>query len=125
MKVILFGAGYRLGYFLKNDERAKKIEIMAITDNSQMKWGNIVSGYRIVSPNIVNEIEFDKIIITLDNKELCNEIRKQLNRDYGIEDQKVIRFEDLVMPEQINIGDMEFDCDYSQCYDINEIGVSQ
>lgn len=121
MKVILFGAGNKLECFLKSDKRAKKIEIAAIMDNDKMKWGKSVEGYTILSPLILKEIEFDKIVITLIDNEICNEICKQLNEEYGIEKQKIIRLENLVMPAEINVGDMEFNCDYDQCYDKSEI----
>lgn len=85
-KVILFGAaggGARLF-----DRIYKKYEIVAFVDNDKKKWGEMLKGIRIESPQkAIKELVFDYVIIT--SAPGLDSIKKQCI-DMGIPEEKII-----------------------------------
>lgn len=64
-KAVIFGAGSKTR--LSIDEIKQKYEIVGLVDNDQSLWGNLIEDYKISSPEIINEMEFDVVV-------LCNMI---------------------------------------------------
>lgn len=83
-KIIIFGAGARLKYVL--DDLKDDVKILAIADNDSTKWGKLIDGIKIISPEEILEYDFDKIYIS---PVIHNQIRKQLFT-LGILDSKII-----------------------------------
>jgi O-methyltransferase len=94
MKVIVFGAGAYGRQYIENCPKDE--EIVAVCDNN---WGNPIRGnalfgHRIVSPDEIPKMDFDRIVIALDHKSptgLDNvfSMHHQLNA-LGIDDSKVL-----------------------------------
>ena len=83
-KIILFGAGNRLGEIL--DDIAADVEVLAVADNDCLKWGEKKFGIEVISPDRIKEYAFEYIFIIPYS---FNTIRKQL-REIGIANEKII-----------------------------------
>ena len=75
MRVIVFGAGARTGQIF--EDLKSDIEIIAIVDNDKKKWGSVIGGVLIHSPEYVKEAEYDYIFIVPVN---YYEIQRQLEK---------------------------------------------
>lgn len=63
MKIVLFGAGMLAKYYLSEALSSTVDNIVCFLDNDSAKWGTRFWGLDVYSPNIINQIEFDKIVI--------------------------------------------------------------
>lgn len=119
MKVLLFGAGENAKKFLSCNPVTKKIEIVGIIDNNEMSWGKTIGEkYIIAAPKEIETCNWDKIIVTPNN---CNEIINQLENEYGVDKEKILKIGDLIVPSESNLGSISLCCDYDQCYEINKL----
>jgi hypothetical protein len=83
MKVVVFGAGAQGRYCIENcpvDE-----EIVAVCDNNEKLWGDAVFGHKVISPEAIQTMEFDRVLIAIDEHspkgvEYIAQIREQLLR---------------------------------------------
>lgn len=97
-KVVIWGAG-RL---LVNSKRyINWDEILCIVDNNSQKYGEIIEGRVIVSPNDLFEVKFDKVIVFVSG--FYDEICLRLTKELGVEPEKVLYW-----------------CDYLKHYSIQE-----
>lgn len=64
-------------------------EIIAIIDNNARLWGTHFDGKIIMSPKHINNIDWDRVIIT---SKYVNEIRQQLIDDLNIRADKILTF---------------------------------
>ena len=117
MKVLIFGAGQNAEKFLKTPV-AKKVEIVGIVDNNEKLWGGLRGKYIIASPKLLKSIEWDRIVVTPNE---CKEIIVQLEKEYEVEKDRIIRISDLIVPSESNLGSVSLSCNYEQCYEINEL----
>lgn len=82
-KVIIWGAESNTASFLNAKVfYADMLEIVAVTDGDEKKWGTTIAGHVIVSPQQAYEMEFDKIVITSDT--CYEEIEKRITNDTGV-----------------------------------------
>lgn len=65
-RVIVFGAGAFGREYLATADN--KTQVVAVMDNDEKKQGTFFQGHKICSPSEVLNIEYDKIIITIDIK---------------------------------------------------------
>lgn len=120
MRGLIFGAGEATKVFLRKCPASRKIEIVGIVDNDSSKWGSkFEQEYTIESPQIIKSRNWDRIIVT--PYATNNEIKEQLEKEYGIEKEKLIRPEDLVVPAEANLGTVRLKCDYDKCYEAHEL----
>lgn len=117
MKIVLFGAGKKLNRFIKESPVAGYITITGILDNDEDKWGSQIGKYTVDPPEILTNLDYDKIVITA----YYEEIRKQLLCQYKLEEERIIRLEWLIVPALFNVGDITFDCDYDCCYSVTDL----
>ncbi len=119
MRALLFGAGEGTRQFLRACPAARRIEIVGIVDNDRAKWGSVLGGdYTVESPERIRQTDWDRIIVT---PYLHHEIMEQLQKEYGIERDQMLKPGDLIVPEQANLGTVGLDCDYDKCYEMNEL----
>lgn len=119
MRGLIFGAGENTRRFLRACPAARKIEIVGIVDNDTSKWGSrFEQEYTIESPEVIKSDNWDKIIVTPYS---YVEIMEQLEKEYGIERNKLIRPGELIVPAEANLGTVHLDCDYDKCYEVNEL----
>ena len=97
MKIVVFGTG---NYFDRYFKYIEKFDTVIVVDNNVIKQVTIIKGYLIESPEILNEIEFDKIFIC---SIYCYDIRLQLI-SMGISERKINYFFDFEQEE----NDFEF-----------------
>ena len=65
MKAVVFGAG-KYGKELKRGlEKYCGVEILAICDNDAAKWDKEIDNIRIISPDSLLKLSFDKVFISL------------------------------------------------------------
>lgn len=118
MKALIFGAGEATRSFLHLAPAARRIEMTGIVDNDSSKWGKTFEGYTVESPEVIKNGGWDKIIIT----PLAHPvIREQLEGEYGIAGEKIIRPGDLIVPGEANLGTVRLNCDYDECYEVSEL----
>lgn len=117
MRVVLFGAGKKLTRFMEGHPIVKYITIAAIMDNDAAKWGVQIGEYVIQSPRALAGLEYDKIVVTA----YYEDIREQLVSQYKLDAAQIIPLEWLIVPALFNVGDIEFDCEYNQCYSISDL----
>jgi len=110
MKIVLFGAGQKFCRFLKKCKSLEYIDIVAVLDNDEKKWGLNICGYVISAPELLRTITYDKIAITA----YYEEIRDQLINLYNIDAFQIIRADYMIVPAMVNLGSVKLDCDYDK-----------
>lgn len=83
-KVLLFGAGLRLQSFLRYcsfNVQMQDVEIVAVCDNDCSKHGQIVAGYTVQKPDVLDKLEYEDIVIVT---QYWEDVKKQLSEEYGI-----------------------------------------
>ena len=85
-KIIIFGAGvmgkrYASDPFIKND-------IIAFVDNNKDLWNTVYYDKPVISPDKLEDLEYDYIIIAIKNQQIVSDIRKQLI-SAGINESKI------------------------------------
>lgn len=119
MRGLIFGAGEGTRTFLRSCPAAHKIEIVGIVDNDSSKWGSkFDQEYTVESPEIIRTRSWDRIIVT---PYAHLEIKEQLEKEYGIEKEKLIRPGDLIVPAEANLGTVRLECDYDKCYEVSDL----
>jgi hypothetical protein len=89
MKAVVFGAG-KYGKELKRGlEKYCGVEILAICDNDAAKWDKEIDNIRIISPDSLLKLSFDKVFISLMFGETFTEAVKQLV-ELGIPEEKLV-----------------------------------
>lgn len=100
--IVFFGAGVRGGIL------AQVLEYNNITeywycDNNPEKWGNVVGGHLVLSPDELKEaIERHVVLISVESRELINEIEEQLENMGFIVGENVFSFPSVVYDNYIN-----------------------
>lgn len=87
MKIIIFGIGNYFKERQKDLETCSCIDIVAYTDNNNALWGKAISGIKIIPPDSIEEIVYDRIVI-MSAPIYAQEIFKQLVES-GIEESKI------------------------------------
>ena len=83
-QVIIFGAGPTgVRVF---DKYKELVDIVAVTDNDETKWGKCIGGVTAVSPETAISLKFDKVIIASVQGKVS--IQSQL-RSLGVSDEKI------------------------------------
>lgn len=119
MKVFMFGAGENARRFIRFSPAAQKVEIVGIADNDSLRWGEKFEQiFTIESPNIIKTMEWDKIVVTPAS---FQQIKEQLISDYGIENSKIVRASDFIVPVKANLGSVRLECDEKGCYDVSDL----
>ena len=61
MKIILFGTGSTAEKLLRtiNDE----VELVAVADNDEQKWGKLWNGHMVINPREINGCDYDYVLI--------------------------------------------------------------
>lgn len=121
MKVVFFGAGEWLRYLLE-DEKIKFLDIVGIVDSNPSKCGTF-GDYQVVSPQKIADMQYDKIIVSVSSK-YYSEIYEYLIREQNIPNEKIVRWEDIIVPQLCNMGDVELIGSTDVCYCIQDL-VSQ
>lgn len=121
MRVIIFGAGRNTVQFLMSCRFLCAMEILFITDNDADKWGTVIAGYEIVSPERLLRETYDKILVTTH----FEEIKAQLMTAYDIPDGKITQAEYLVVPGACNLGSISLNCQQDQGCDIAHLGRNE
>lgn len=89
MESVIFGAG-RDGRILKKGlEKCYGIHIGTICDNDADKWGSMIDGIKIISPQKLTHMEYEKIFICASKRVFYKEMENQL-LDMGIPKEKII-----------------------------------
>ncbi len=89
MNLIIWGAGEE---YVKNKERLKTFEYRLV-DSSPQKQGRIVDGVKVENPDILNDYQYDFIIIA--TIRYYKEVFGQLTERYGISKQILINIQDI------------------------------
>lgn len=87
-KVIIFGTGMRMKEY-KERGCFDNYEIVAFCDNNPALTGTSIYDVEIISPDLIDQIDYDNILIASDK--YYNEIKKQLINNLGIAEEKIKR----------------------------------
>ena len=79
-KAVIWGAGYF--FEINKEEIFNQYKILAIIDTDIKKIGTVIKGIVVQSPDIINKIEYDVLIIAILNEKISNEKAGRGN-DYG------------------------------------------
>lgn len=79
--IIIFGAGLAGHRAIQHYRTQAGIDLVAVTDNDKAKQGGDISGIRIIAPESIASIAYDRIIIASD---FHREIRQQLIEKLGV-----------------------------------------
>lgn len=88
-KIIVFGAGKRLEELLESGYMAQ-FEVLAFCDSDVKKQGMIIEGMRIISPDKINEYEYDAVYIS--TEKYFDEIKQKLVSSFKINPQSIRHF---------------------------------
>lgn len=92
-KIIVWGTGGMANWFCKIKLYNNNYDILAFTDNNQTKWDSVFGGKKVINPNTINEIQFDKILVCMENPE---DVVNQLISDFLIPRHKIITILELI-----------------------------
>ena len=67
VKTIVFGAGYMGRVYIYYTKEKPNEQIVAVVDNNPKLYGTNNYGHRISSPSIVTQLDYDQIIIAVDD----------------------------------------------------------
>lgn len=89
MRAVVFGAG-KYGKALKRGlQKYCGAEILAICDNDAKKWGEEIDDIRIISPDSLSKLSFDKVFISLMFGEQFKETASQM-AELGVPEEKMV-----------------------------------
>jgi len=88
IRIILFGTGFMYKTITRFFSFPEYCEIIALSDNDSAKWGQSDGGIQIVPPSEINNLEFDKIIIMINNVP-GEHVYRQLRFDLEIPENKI------------------------------------
>lgn len=89
MNLIIWGAGEE---YIKNKDRIKTFKYRLVDSNPQ-KQGQVFDGISVESPDILNDCQFDLIIIA--TVQYYNAVYVQLVEKYGVSKQKLMSIQDV------------------------------
>ncbi len=93
MKIAVFGTGKKLQYEKENRrELFEKLNIVAYLDNKQSLWGETIDGIRIICPDKIVEMDYDKIVLMA---EYVNDMKKQLT-ELGIPKEDILLWDEFL-----------------------------
>lgn len=84
--ILIFGAGMGGKLFIKENEKTKEYNILAIIDNDEKKHGQIILGYKIIGPKEISRYEYDQILIA---SMYILDIKEQLVEELKVQDDKI------------------------------------
>lgn len=87
MNVVLFGTGCDFIRYIRRFDEDAMASIIAIADNDSSKWEMAINGIKVISPQNISDLSFDKIYIATNNNYI--RISKQLV-SIGIDENKII-----------------------------------
>lgn len=91
-RIIVFGTGH-IWDFCKDNVKDiyKRVQIVAFADNSKEKQGGTIDGVPIISPEEINNLNYEYIMIATDIYR--NEIYGQLINQIGVDKNKILFFD--------------------------------
>ena len=87
-KIVIYGAGNVGKYFFSQIEQTKYAEIVAWVDQSWKQCRR--SGLDVLAVTEIKKIDFDFIVIAIDNARTAAIVRNTLLEEYGVEPSKIV-----------------------------------
>ena len=97
MKIIIFGTGKKYQEFKKYLHDISNIEVLALIDNDETKWGKILDGKVVDNPANISRYVYDFIVLMSD---YAFEMKKQL-MDMRCAEDKMIHFKDFFAKQTV------------------------
>ncbi len=95
-RIVLYGAGRRCKT-LCNVLRLSHVEIAAVVDSDPNKWGQMIEGHRIESPDVVKDMLDMNICITLADGHAVKAVREELQQIYHYDIKREIHYFKLLL----------------------------
>lgn len=93
-RVYIYGAGIRGKKACEIIEKNLGGEVIAFLDSDSSKWGCEVEGYSVINPCILNNVNYDKIVIAV--RDIYQDEVKGTLDTLGVNDERIVYlFEDL------------------------------
>ena len=99
MKILCFGAGKLFTQFVKLYN--KEHQVIGVLDNNEKMWGEKVVGFPVLSPQNLNQYEYDSIVIT---SVYGNQIREQLC-GLNVKEETIFDFSKIISVREDGIQD--------------------
>lgn len=107
LNCLIWGTGYRGKECLTGIQSTRSaLQVLAFVDNNSSMWNKEVCGIQVLSPDMVKDTEYDKVIICA--KQGVESIKKQLLNEMNIPENKIIRYriDPLPMSFEVNAADV-------------------
>lgn len=104
--IIIYGSGVRCRRAIEAINLLNW-NIECIVDSNSKKWGNIVCGYEVVSPAILEKMKYAPIVIAIADSTQVAEVREKLQQEYNYDIQNEITFTKLLDLMYLECMDME------------------
>ena len=88
-KIVIFGAGF-VGKRYVSDPYIK-IDTIAILDNNSNLWGTYYEGTPVLSPDNIRNLEYDYVIIAINDEKIISDVKQQLLELY-VPEKKILLF---------------------------------
>lgn len=111
MKIIIFGTGKKYQEFKKYLHDISNIEVLALIDNDETKWGKILDGKVVDNPANISRYVYDFIVLMSD---YAFEMKKQL-MDMRCAEDKMIHFKDFFAKQGCNWVEYYGECSVREC----------
>lgn len=95
-KIYLYGSGNRCRILLKLLENTD-IEVCGVIDSDTSKWGEYISGYRILSPDTVRELMDAYICVTFYSSLVEEPIWHYLIDTYSVAPERILSFHEVLI----------------------------
>jgi len=86
MKIVIFGTG-ECGQKLLSTPLKENCQIVCVCDNSKNKHGMLCNGYLVYSPDVINETNFDIVIVA--TGKYAYDVKEQLLK-IGVPEEKIL-----------------------------------
>ena len=105
LRVAVFAMGdvFRYYWEMTGTLTRDDIEIVVISDNNPLKWGDIFHGIPVVEPSNLRNYDFDVIVVF--SEQFFKEIFKQLMYEINIDIEKIMRLDTFIVSLSDNEGD--------------------
>lgn len=93
-QLVVWGTGGTAEKFLKAKIFYDDYEVIAYVDNNKAVWGKKIGNIPVVKPEVLKEIDFDKVVICALNYQ--DEIYRQMKDELGIKEERIWLYQDVV-----------------------------
>ena len=109
MRLCMYGAGNTAELFI--ERKNEQDSIVLLVDSDSEKWGREIYGITIDSPDKINRMQFEKVLICVKEQNTFIEIARDLVNNYNIKEIDIVDVYSLITQRNIRIKQpLIYDC---------------